>query len=127
MRALLGLVLVAAACGPTHGGNGAGGDAGGDATFHPIDAFAGPYPDFPASPVLDGTAPANSGTLFGAGGSGTGPGPCVVEPETGTLYPNNWLRPRFTWVAGGGENLFELSLSAANEANPLVVYTTNTT
>ena len=129
MRDVLALVaaLLAAACGPTHSGNGGGGDAGGDATFHPIDAFAGPFPDFPASPILDGTAPANSGTLFGAGGSGTGAGPCVVEPEAGTLYPNNWLRPRFTWVAGGGENLFELSLAAANEANPLVVYTTNTT
>jgi len=88
----------------------------------------GPFSDFPSTPILDGSAPANSPTLFGAGGSGmpTG-GPCLSEPEIGALFPNNWLRPRFVFAASGGQNLFEIRLHAASQANDLVVYTTNTT
>ena len=48
------------------------------------------------------------------------------SPEVGTLYPQNWLRPRFSWIAGGTENLFELRITAANEVNSLVVYTATT-
>nr|HEX4315117.1 hypothetical protein [Kofleriaceae bacterium] len=127
-RFALVLGLAAAACGPGHN-SGASGDGGAaDGPFKPIDAFAGPYPDFPTTPIIDGGAPGNSGMLFGsASGSAAAGGPCLVEPEPGTLYPNNWLRPRFTWVPAGGDNLFELTLTAPNEVNPLVVYTTNTT
>jgi hypothetical protein len=119
-----GFALVAMglfACG--HKGGGGNLDAPG--TFAPDAAFTGPWSDFPPQPIIDGTAPPNSGPLFG--GSGSGAGPCVVEPETGTLYPNNWLRPRFTWAPQPSENLFELTLTAANETNPLVVYTSNST
>ncbi|HTJ84581.1 MAG TPA: hypothetical protein VL400_22835 [Polyangiaceae bacterium] len=85
-------------------------------------------PSFPDTPIIEGTAPANSGDLFGPAGSGdpTG-GPCIVEPELGALLPNNWLRPRFRWVPGAGQNLFELRLHAASEPNDLVVYTTDVT
>ena len=30
-----------------------------------------------------------------------GGGPCLYEPQDGTLFPNNWLRPRFSWTATG--------------------------
>jgi hypothetical protein len=115
-------VLALCACGSHvgHHGDGGTGDGG-------PDAFAGPFPDFPATPVIDTGAPADSGMLFGdpASGAATG-GPCMIEPEIGTLFPNNWLRPRFTWVPTGSENFFELRLTAANQINPLVVYTTQT-
>jgi hypothetical protein len=90
------------------------------------------YSDFSIGPVLDATdagtaaAPANAATLFGPATQGaTSGGPCLVEPEIGALYPDNWLRPRFRWVAASGENLFELRLHVANQANDLVVYTTS--
>jgi len=89
-------------------------------------APSGPVTDFP-DPVLDGTAPSNSPMLFGPATQGaTSGGPCLVEPEGDALYPQNWLRPRFRWVAAGGANLFELRIHAANQTSDLVVYTTNT-
>lgn len=106
-------------------------DAVSDSPFND-DAFAGPYDDFPPTPVLDspdgGTAaPSNSQTLFGDPDAGAqSGGPCLVEPEVGSLYPKNWLRPRFSWIAANGENLFELRVHAANQVNDLVVYTTET-
>ena len=124
MRKLV-LVALIAACGPhhPHGGDGGGGDDGAS-----IDAFDGPYNDFPVDPIIDTGAPMASGTLFGdpTQGAQTG-GPCLVEPEVGTLFPKNWLRPRFSWVPSGTENFFELRVTAANQINPLVVYTTATT
>jgi hypothetical protein len=90
------------------------------------------YGDFPPMPILDmpdaGAAPpANAGQLFGPPSQGAqSGGPCLVEPEVGSLYPKNWLRPRFSWIAANGENLFELRVHAANQSNDLVVYTTQT-
>src|SRR5262245_8374893 len=59
-----------------------------DATL--IDADLGPYEDFPPDPVIDtengSTAPPNAGDLFGDPSSGSpSGGPCLVEPEIGTL------------------------------------------
>jgi hypothetical protein len=87
----------------------------------------GPVTDFPM-PVLDGNAPSNSPTLFGpiSQGAATG-GPCLTEPESDVVFPQNWLRPRFKWTAVNGETLFELRLHVANQIKDLVVYTTNTT
>jgi hypothetical protein len=90
------------------------------------------YADLPASPVIDApdgggaTAPSNAPDLFGPATQGASSGgPCLVEPEVGALYPDNWLRPRFRWVAPASENLFELRLHVANQQNDLVVYTTS--
>ncbi len=109
------------------GGTTTGGGGGLLFTDASSDAPIGPFDDFPSAPVVDPSAPANAGTLFGPAGSGneTG-GPCIFEPEPDTLYPNNWLRPRFQWTAGAGENLFELRLHTTAETNDLVVYTANT-
>jgi hypothetical protein len=87
----------------------------------------GPVTDFPA-PVVDGNAPATSATLFGPMTQGASAGgPCLLEPSGNVVYPQNWLRPRFTWSAPAAENLFELRLHVANQIDDLVVYTTNST
>ena len=80
--------------------------------------------DFP-TPIFDTGVPPSSGQLFGqdAGASASG-GPCLYEPELGSLFPNNWLRPRFRFNVAHQENLFEIKLVVPNEAHPLVIYTT---
>ncbi|MEO7323434.1 MAG: hypothetical protein ABIW82_01250 [Dokdonella sp.] len=85
------------------------------------------YRDFPADPIIDPGAPVDASTLFGGANGAPSGGPCLADPQVGTLFPNNWLRPRFTWIPGAGENLFELRLSAQNQDNALVVYTTAAT
>lgn len=81
------------------------------------------FRDFPPQPIIDTGAPTNSPTLFGGNGAPSG-GPCLADPQIGTLFPGNWMRPRFTWIPAAGENLFELRLTAQNQGNALVVYTT---
>jgi WD40-like Beta Propeller Repeat len=97
--------------------------SGGTMVFTPT----GPVTDFP-QPVIVTGAPSNAATLFGPTSQGASSGgPCLVEPESDVVYPQDWLRPRFTWTASGAENLFELRLHVANETSDLVVYTTSTT
>jgi hypothetical protein len=106
----------------------------GDASASAESGFAGPlvgpFDDFPADAVLDmpdggASVPASAPQLFGPPASGaTSGGPCLIEPEVGALYPNNWLRPRFAWTTPNSESVFELRLHASNQANDLVVYTT---
>ncbi len=92
--------------------------------------LTGPFTDLPPDPVLDmpdaGAAPpANAAQLFGPSSQGMASGgPCLLEPEVGSLYPNNWLRPRFAWASTNGSNLFELRVHADNQTHDLVVYTT---
>jgi hypothetical protein len=91
--------------------------------------------DLPAAPIFD-EAPPDAARYFGAAGENKGAGPCVVEPQLsngdtpGSLYPNNWLRPRFRWLSAASstnENLWEIRVGAENQANTLVAYTTRTT
>ncbi|MBA3541053.1 MAG: hypothetical protein H0T79_15690 [Deltaproteobacteria bacterium] len=122
---VLPVALGLLACGPSVSKSPTGdGPGSGSAT---LDAFEGPFADFPDGPIIEPGSPPGVPGLFGdpSSGAATG-GPCLVEPEVGTLYPRNWLRPRFSWVATGSENLFELRLTAPNQAAPLVVYTTQT-
>lgn len=134
------------ACGNSSGdGDTETNDGGGDVTVGLSDTGAinadasptcNPCNDFPNAPVIDpGTpladggpgipaAPANAAALFsGAPGANSGAtGPCIVEPELGTLYPSNWLRPRFRYLHPT-HNLFEIRLHSTGELNDLVVYT----
>jgi mono/diheme cytochrome c family protein len=81
---------------------------------------------FPEAPIIDGTAPVDAPTLFGDPNVGDpSGGPCLVEPEIGALFPNNWLRPRFRYLVSSGQNLFEIRLSAASQVNDLVVFTSS--
>jgi hypothetical protein len=116
--------------GSTGAGNSTG-SGGTGATYNnppPPTACSGVCTDFPAAPISSGNGvPSNAAQIFGAAGSGNSSGgPCLYEPQTGTLFPDNWLRPRFSWTAPSGQNLFELRLHTNNQANDLVVYTTNT-
>ena len=77
--------------------------------------------DFPKDPILDGNVPANPGSQFS--GSPSGSGPCVIEPEDGSLFPYNWLRPRIKW--SGASGLVQITIHADLEANDLVAYTTS--
>jgi WD40-like Beta Propeller Repeat len=113
--------------GGTHVATGAGG-AGGMLQPH-----CNPCTDFPGTPILDmptggTTPPADVGATFGPAGSGAATGgPCLTDPEPGSLFPKNWLRPRFAVHPGAGEDVFEIRLHADIESNDLVVYTTATT
>ena len=109
---------------PTGGsGNGTGlGGFGGSVT--PPMPCQGKCKDFMAAPIMQGSAPANSASIFGTPGSGSSGGPCMLEPQDNSLFPNNWLRPRFRFTAGQG--LYEIRLSAANQESEQVVYTTDT-
>jgi hypothetical protein len=109
------------------GGTGASVDGGG----------TGPKPcnpctDFPPMPIIDmppggSSPPSDVGTTFGPAGSGSATGgPCLLDPEDGSLFPKNWLRPRFALTPGMGEDIFEIRLHSDMEANDLVVYTTAT-
>jgi hypothetical protein len=115
------------------GAAGGSGDGGLFGDGSPDAIFDGPYADFPSSPVIDdadgggGSVPSNAPQLFGDADAGASSGgPCLVEPEIGALFPNNWLRPRFHFIAPSGENLFEIRLHAAKETDDLVVYTAST-
>jgi|GEM_PF-517747 len=81
-------------------------------------------PDFPAAPILDSTGatalPADPAKSFTV--AAWGAGPCVTEPEDGSLYPFNWTRPRIKWTGGGA--LAQITIQADTEAHNLVVYTT---
>ncbi len=112
----------ASSSGPTMlgGRDGGGADA---ASSTSVFLPSGPVTDFP-SPIVTGGAPSSAASLFGSS-SQVAPsgGPCIVEPESDVLYPQDWLRPRFRWTASGGENLFELRLKVKNQTRDLVVYT----
>lgn len=79
--------------------------------------------DFPAAPIIDkeSSTPDNAATMF----SGTPPtsgGPCIVEPEDDTMFPNDWLRPRVRFTGAGGK-LVRIEMTAPNQEGSLVVYT----
>jgi hypothetical protein len=87
---------------------------------------------FPASPIIATTpgaaaVPDDIAARFGApdGGLATG-GPCLVEPEPGSLFPKNWLRPRFRWSPLPAGTVVELRLAVDVEPHELVVYTAGT-
>ena len=116
--------------GPSPSGTAGAGNATGLGGFggsmHAADAVPGDVHRFPADAASStATRRRTRPTIFGTPGSGTAGGPCVIEPQDNSLFPNNWLRPRFRFTAGAG--LYEIRLHAANQANDLVVYTTNTT
>jgi len=101
-------------------------DGNGETTPGDDTAPPGPANDFPAAPIID-KAPASAPTLFGPAGSGAMDGPCLIEPQVGSLIPRNFLRPRFRFTAPAGHNLFEIRLSTPTQKNDLVVYTIDKT
>jgi hypothetical protein len=79
--------------------------------------------DFPATPIVDPSAPPNAAALFDGSPPRSDGAPCVTAPIAGTLMPRNWLRPRFELSAAAGENLFEIDLSVSGFAHTLRIFT----
>ena len=104
------------ATGPAAGGA-TGGSSGVAGTSAPTVA------DFPATPIIDPSAPPNAAALFDGSSPRSDGAPCVTAPVAGTLMPSNWLRPRFELSAAAGENLFEIDLSVAGFAHTLRIFT----
>jgi WD40-like Beta Propeller Repeat len=104
--------------GQTGSGGSSGNGGGGGGTQVMPTSCNGKCTDFPTDPIVDSSAPGNPASMFGGG---SGAAPCVVEPEDGALFPNNWLRPRIHVTDGAG--VYKITLHADKEANDLVAYT----
>jgi hypothetical protein len=127
------------------GGSGAGGSSGGGATGGGFIMDAGGATgtggttqppgcpggcmDFAGGPFgPDGTSasvPSGAAATFG-GSAATSGGPCLLEPQDGTMFPNNWLRPRFSWTSTGTGDVYELHVTAPNQNDDLVAFTDKT-
>jgi hypothetical protein len=79
--------------------------------------------DFPADPIIDDGTPASAPGLFTQPAAGAGP--CILEPEDGTLLPATWLRPRVH--VSGAASVYQITFHADIERNDLVAYTTRDT
>jgi hypothetical protein len=75
--------------------------------------------DFPGQPIIEPGTPAGAPGMFASSPSGAGP--CLVEPEPGTLLPQQWLRPRIKWT--GATGVHQVTLRAAGQDGELVAYT----
>src|SRR3954470_24039053 len=78
---------------PTEGGAGEPpNEDGGLPSFGETGTITGcnPCSDFPAAPIYEHGALSTLGAQFGAPDSGDpSGGPCLTEPQSGTLFPNN--------------------------------------
>jgi hypothetical protein len=79
--------------------------------------------DFPPEPRFDVGVSRDVTGMFGAPSGAAGP--CVTEPENGTLFPNNWLRPRVR--VPGSTGVLKITFHAEKQANDLVAYTNGET
>jgi hypothetical protein len=101
--------------------------AGGGTSSISVDLDGGLTPsctqctDFPTAPILDTGVPANAASQFATAASGAGP--CITEPQDGSLFPSNWTRPRVSFSGSG--TLHQITFHAAREVNDLVAYTMN--
>jgi hypothetical protein len=87
---------------------------------------------FSVDPILDANVTAQDIAAFDAAGTFQAGSLCVLEPQLstgttpGTLFPRNWLRPRFRWASTGGETLWEIRLTNPDQPDPLRAYTRDT-
>ncbi|HVY37546.1 MAG TPA: hypothetical protein VHM31_06410 [Polyangia bacterium] len=107
------------------GGSHAGGIGGSAVQGGCPAAFCSDFAGSPFGPDGTSTVPAGAAQAFSGTPATTG-GPCLVEPQDGTLLPKNWLRPRFSWTSTGTGDLYALHVTAPNQTPDLVVYTDKT-
>jgi hypothetical protein len=69
------------------------------------------------NPIFQVNVPTDVGGMFG---TPTGSGPCVTEPEDGSLFPNNWLAPRVH--VPGNTGYLKITFHADMESTDLVAY-----
>jgi hypothetical protein len=79
--------------------------------------------DFPTAPVFTTGTPTTAPASFTGTASGTGP--CILEPQEGSLFPHNWLRPRVNFTSTA--SLFQITITAPTEKGSYVIYTTTPT
>jgi len=98
-------------------------DAGARPDAPTEDALPGrAHPDiFPQQPVIEQSAPADAAAAFGS--PATADPLCLTEPPDGALFPQNWLRARFSWMPVAGASVYQLRVHAEGQQNDLVVYT----
>ena len=115
--------------GASGGSTGAGGrGSGGTGVSVGIGGAGGTQPppltDFPVDPIfVDPSIPTSAPSSFSAGAPRAGSVPCITSPETSTLMPRNWLRPRIDYLPAATENLFEVVWTIPGFAHSLRVYT----
>ncbi len=86
----------------------------------PTHEYIEPNPD-DGSPLPPGPATSLDAKFNGASSTG---GPCIIDPPDGSLFPNNWLRPRIYFApAAAGTNYYQIRIHADRQLNDLVVYT----
>lgn len=77
-------------------------------------------------PDINVDAPTNAASLFSQPGS-PGSGPCLREPTlgpngTGSMFPRNWLTPRFEIANPDSSHVYEITLTSPDEEGALHVY-----
>ena len=107
------------------GGSGAGSGVGNidigaggtvpDIVFENEEPLCDPCEDFPADPIIEEGA-----SEFSPDGSSP---LCVLEPQEGSLFPRNWLRPRVNLSNIPAGATYQITFHADRETNDLVVYT----
>ncbi len=104
-------------------GTGSGGSTGGggSSVITPT-GCNGPCTDFEPTPsnpnpIFQVNVPTDVGDMFG---TPSGSGPCVTEPEDGSLFPNNWLPPRVH--VPGNSGYLKITFHADMESTDLVAY-----
>ena len=60
--------------------------------------------------------------VTGMFGTPSGSGPCVTEPEDGSLFPNNWLPPRVHVQGVSSTGYLKITFHADMESTDLVAY-----
>jgi hypothetical protein len=96
------------------GGTGVNGGAGGRPAPVQCTGPNGLCTDFPADPLVD------QGVSQSICAAPSGSGPCIIEPQDGSLFPNNWLRPRVNVQGISGP--MKITIHSDREVNQLVAY-----
>jgi hypothetical protein len=103
------------------GGIGPGGTTGTGGTITPT-GCNGTCTDFEPTannpnPIFQEGVPTSVTGMFG---TPSGNGPCITEPEEGSLFPNNWLPPRVH--VPGNAGYLKITFHAGMESTDLVAY-----
>jgi hypothetical protein len=107
--------------GGSFGSGGVSTGSGGTSVITPS-GCNGPCTDFEPTasnpnPIFQVNVPTDVGGMVG---TPSGSGPCVTEPEEGSLFPNNWLPPRVHVPKNTG--YLKITIHADMESTDLVAY-----
>ncbi len=108
------------------GSGGGGGNGGKGVVIGACSPACGTWSTQGGPNIVDPSAPSNAASLFSQPGT-AGSGPCLREPTlgpggTGSMFPRNWLRPRFEIANPTPGQVYEITLTSPNESGALNVY-----